>query len=135
MREIARADARTSPASRTSGSAATGLQWPVAPDGTDSPILYEHRVRAAGRARRTSPRCPYKAPGDAADEEFPLILVTGRRLQHYNAGTMTRRTGNIELIDRDCSRSTPTTPRGCGSPTATRSRCAAAQGRTRSPRR
>jgi predicted molibdopterin-dependent oxidoreductase YjgC len=44
---------------------------------------------------------PYKTPGDAADEEFPLILVTGRRLQHYNAGTMTRRTGNVELNDRD----------------------------------
>ncbi len=29
------------------------------------------------------------------------MLVTGRRLQHYNAGTMTRRTGNLELMDRD----------------------------------
>ena len=29
------------------------------------------------------------------------MLVTGRRLQHYNAGTMTRRTGNLELLDRD----------------------------------
>ena len=36
----------------------TGLQWPVAPDGTDAPILYERRVRAARAARRTSPRCP-----------------------------------------------------------------------------
>ncbi len=44
---------------------------------------------------------PYKAPGDEADAQFPLILVTGRRLQHYNAGTMTRRTGNLELNDRD----------------------------------
>ena len=29
------------------------------------------------------------------------MLVTGRRLEHYNAGTMTRRTGNLELADRD----------------------------------
>ena len=29
------------------------------------------------------------------------MLVTGRRLQHYNAGTMTRRTANLELMDRD----------------------------------
>jgi len=77
-----------------------GLQWPVAPDGTDAPILYEREfAREGGRAHFAA--LPYKAPGDAADEEFPLILVTGRRLQHYNAGTMTRRTGNVELVDAD----------------------------------
>ena len=77
-----------------------GLQWPVAPDGTDAPILYADAFeRPGGRARFAA--LPYKAPGDAADEEFPLILVTGRKLQHYNAGTMTRRTGNVELNDRD----------------------------------
>ena len=59
------------------------------------------RVPPRRRRARTSPRCPYKEPGDAADEDFPLVLVTGRRLQHYNAGTMTRRTGNLELMDRD----------------------------------
>jgi formate dehydrogenase major subunit len=77
-----------------------GLQWPVAPHGTDAPILYERSfARPSGRARFAA--LPYKPPGDAADEEFPLILVTGRRLQHYNAGTMTRRTGNVELMDAD----------------------------------
>jgi formate dehydrogenase major subunit len=29
------------------------------------------------------------------------VLVTGRRLQHYNAGTMTRRTANLDLMDHD----------------------------------
>jgi formate dehydrogenase major subunit len=77
-----------------------GLQWPVAPDGADTPILYEREfMREGGRAHFAA--LPYKAPGDAADDEFPLILVTGRRLQHYNAGTMTRRTGNVELMDAD----------------------------------
>jgi formate dehydrogenase major subunit len=77
-----------------------GLQWPVAADGTDSPILYEHEFRLpGGRARFAA--LPYKAPGDSADAQFPLILITGRRLQHYNAGTMTRRTANLELFDRD----------------------------------
>jgi formate dehydrogenase alpha subunit len=77
-----------------------GLQWPVAPDGTDAPILYETEFELPGGKAHFA-ALPYKAPGDAADEEFPLILVTGRRLQHYNAGTMTRRTGNLELNDRD----------------------------------
>ena len=77
-----------------------GLQWPVTADGVDAPILYEHEFhRPGGRAHIAA--LPYKEPGDAADEDFPLVLVTGRRLQHYNAGTMTRRTGNLELMDRD----------------------------------
>jgi formate dehydrogenase alpha subunit len=78
----------------------SGLQWPVAPDGTDSPILYEREFPLpGGRARFAA--LPYKVPGDSVDGEFPLILITGRRLQHYNAGTMTRRTANLELLDRD----------------------------------
>jgi formate dehydrogenase major subunit len=77
-----------------------GLQWPVAPDGTDAPILYGDEFdRPGGRGQFAA--LPYKEPGDAADEEFPLILVTGRRLQHYNAGTMTRRTANLQLLDSD----------------------------------
>jgi formate dehydrogenase major subunit len=78
----------------------TGLQWPVQPDGTDAPILYtEHFDTPGGLGRFAA--LPYKEPGDHADEEFPLILVTGRRLEHYNAGTMTRRTHNVELLDSD----------------------------------
>jgi formate dehydrogenase major subunit len=78
----------------------TGLQWPVAPDGTDSPILYRDRFDLPTGLGQFA-ALPYKEPGDAADDEFPLILVTGRRLQHYNAGTMTRRTANLQLLDRD----------------------------------
>jgi formate dehydrogenase major subunit len=77
-----------------------GLLWPVAADGTDSPILYGERFDTPSGLGGFA-ALPYRVPGDAADDEFPLILVTGRRLQHYNAGTMTRRTGNVELNDAD----------------------------------
>lgn len=77
-----------------------GLQWPVAADGKDSPMLFEREFDLPGdRARFAA--LPFKAPGDAADEDFPLILITGRRLQHYNAGTMTRRTANLELVGHE----------------------------------
>ena len=77
-----------------------GLQWPVAADGTDSPILYADAFELpTGTAHFAA--LPYKPPGDEASEEFPLILVTGRRLEHYNVGTMTRRTGNLELFSKD----------------------------------
>src|SRR5918994_2675132 len=77
-----------------------GLQWPVAPDGADTPILYTDEF-ALPRGKAQFAPLPYKPPGDSADDEFPLILVTGRRLEHYNAGTMTRRTGNLELMPSD----------------------------------
>jgi formate dehydrogenase major subunit len=77
-----------------------GLQWPVTADGPDSPILYEDEFELPG-GRAHFAALPYKEPGEAADREYPLILVTGRRLEHYNAGTMTRRTGNVDLAAGD----------------------------------
>ena len=77
-----------------------GLQWPVDADGTDTPILYENHFELPGGVAQFA-ALPYKPPGDQADGEFPLILVTGRRLEHYNAGTMTRRTGNLDLMPSD----------------------------------
>ncbi len=35
------------------------------------------------------------------DGEFPFILTTGRVLEHYNWGTMTRRTGNARIVTED----------------------------------
>jgi len=73
-----------------------GLCWPVEADGSDAPILYAGNFRQENGLGKFN-ALPYREPGEVADEEFPLILVTGRRLQHYNAGTMTRRTRNLEL--------------------------------------
>jgi len=77
-----------------------GLCWPVEPDGTDSKILYAETFVNDNGLGKFNP-LPYREPGEVADEEFPLILITGRRLQHYNAGTMTRRTKNLELMESD----------------------------------
>jgi formate dehydrogenase major subunit len=43
----------------------------------------------------------YLPPGEAADRSYPFTLITGRRLAHYNAGTMTRRTDNLRLVDHE----------------------------------
>ena len=34
-------------------------------------------------------------------KDFPYILTTNRELEHYNCGTMTRRTGNAEILEVD----------------------------------
>ncbi|HEX9015791.1 MAG TPA: molybdopterin dinucleotide binding domain-containing protein [Chloroflexota bacterium] len=36
------------------------------------------------------------------DAEYPLLLTTGRRLQHYHTGTLTRRVKGLSaLVDRE----------------------------------
>lgn len=40
----------------------------------------------------------YKESNETPDEEFPIIMVTGRMLYHYNAGAMTRRNEGLNQI-------------------------------------
>ena len=44
---------------------------------------------------------PYLPSGDATTEQFPFVLVTGRGLYQFNAGTMTARTPNATLRPTD----------------------------------
>ena len=40
-------------------------------------------------------------PGESPTEAYPLVLITGRILQHYNCGAQTRRTGIMQVVDTD----------------------------------
>ena len=40
-------------------------------------------------------------PGKVPTEAYPLVLITGRMLQHYNCGAQTRRTGIMQVVDTD----------------------------------
>jgi predicted molibdopterin-dependent oxidoreductase YjgC len=76
-----------------------GLQWPVPDDAhPGTPILH---TEAFPRGRARFAPVEYTAPGEEPDDAYPFVLVTGRVLQHYNAGTMTRRTHLVEMVDRD----------------------------------
>ena len=39
---------------------------------------------------------PYAPAAEVADEEYPLVLTTGRNLFQYHSGSMTRRVASIE---------------------------------------
>ncbi len=78
-----------------------GKQWPVNADGSDTQILHQQEFHLhKGQFRhydfQESPELEQYA-GDA----YPYILTTGRLLEHYNCGSMTRRTPNRELVERD----------------------------------
>ena len=77
-----------------------GKQWPVAPDGTDSEIIHiEEFKRGLGNFQYHE----FKESTELEDhqKDYPYILTTNRELEHYNCGTMTRRTGNVDILTED----------------------------------
>lgn len=90
-----------------------GLLWPC-PDinhpGTD--YLYAEKFStASGRGKFHA--IEYVDSGEQADDKYPLILCTGRLLEHYHTGTMTRRNrgldhmkpqGEVEVHPQDARR-------------------------------
>jgi formate dehydrogenase alpha subunit len=77
------------------------LHWPCSsPEDPGEAVLYRERFATPnGRAQLHAK--PYLPPGEQPDAEYPFVLVTGRRLVHYNAGTMTRRTANLVLLPEE----------------------------------
>jgi predicted molibdopterin-dependent oxidoreductase YjgC len=74
-----------------------GLQWPCpTPDHPGTPILHEGKFsRGLGKFNPITAKDPAELP----DEEYPLILSTGRVLYHYHTGTMTRRSGPLSWVE------------------------------------
>jgi predicted molibdopterin-dependent oxidoreductase YjgC len=72
-----------------------GLQWPC-PD-TDHPgtkVLHQEKFsRGLGKFHAVK----YLDPAEMPDEEYPLILTTGRILYHFHTGEMTRRSKGINI--------------------------------------
>lgn len=77
-----------------------GKQWPVRPDGSDTEILHiEQFQRGLGKFHYFDWRQSEEIKEHG--KSFPYIITTNRELEHYNAGTMTRRTGNVDILTED----------------------------------
>ena len=70
------------------------LQWPVAPDGTDQPILYLNGFPFPDNKARFYP-VEFHEPEEAPDDDFDLFLNNGRILEHFHEGNMTHRVDGI----------------------------------------
>ena len=77
-----------------------GKQWPVLPDGSDTEILH---IESFKRGKGMFHYFDWKQTEEITKngKEFPYIITTNRELEHYNAGTMTRRTGNVKILTED----------------------------------
>lgn len=84
-----------------------GLQWPCpTEDHPGTKILHQERFPIGERAALQ--RIDYRSTQETTSEEYPFLLVTGRTLLHFNAGTMTFRTENRELRPGDFLDISPT---------------------------
>jgi predicted molibdopterin-dependent oxidoreductase YjgC len=71
-----------------------GLQWPCpTEDHPGTPIL--HSEKFARGLGLFSP-VEYRDPDELPDDEYPMILTTGRTMFHYHTGTQTRRTPALD---------------------------------------
>ena len=72
--------------------AQNGVFWPCpSEDHPGTPRLYEDVFGFADGRARFHP-ITYLPPAEEPDEEFPLVLTTGRVVYHYLSGNQTRRT-------------------------------------------
>jgi formate dehydrogenase major subunit len=70
------------------------LQWPVAEDGSDQPLLYTKQFKFPDGKANFYPLTWYE-PSDQQDAEYDLHLNNGRLLEHFHEGNMTYRTEGI----------------------------------------
>src|SRR6202453_271764 len=76
------------------------LQWPVAPDGTDQPLLYTKEFSLPGGKARLYPLLITEAI-DQPNAEFDLHLNNGRLLEHFHEGNLTYRVAGIKEMTPD----------------------------------
>ncbi len=78
-----------------------GLQWPIKEDGTDTKMLHINGAFKKGKGKFH--HFDFEESPEIVEHgiKYPFILTTGRELEHYNSGTMTRRTDNQELLAKD----------------------------------
>jgi formate dehydrogenase major subunit len=78
-----------------------GLQWPIDEDGKDTKMLHINGNFKKGVG--TFHHFDFEESPEIIShgKKYPFILTTGRELEHYNSGTMTRRTDNQIILGKD----------------------------------
>jgi len=77
-----------------------GKQWPVLEGGQDTQLLHIEEFK---RGKGLFTFHEFKESRELAtyEKDYPYIITTNRELEHYNCGTMTRRTGNVDILTED----------------------------------
>ena len=74
----------------------------LSPDDPGQAIVFgDGFPRAGGRARFTP--ASVIAPDDVPDADYPMILTTGRQLEHWHTGSMTRRSRVLDAVEPEAN--------------------------------
>lgn len=74
----------------------------MSPEDPGQPIVFgDGFPRAGGRARFTPAHVI--APDEVPDAEYPMILTTGRQLEHWHTGSMTRRSAVLDAVEPEAN--------------------------------
>jgi len=74
----------------------------LSPEDPGQPIVFTDGFpRPDGRARFTPANVI--APDDTPDAEYPMILTTGRQLEHWHTGSMTRRSKVLDAVEPEAN--------------------------------
>ncbi len=76
------------------------LQWPVAKDGTDEPLLYTKDFPLPG-GKATFHPLVYVPPSEESNQTYDLHLNNGRLLEHFEQGNMSYRIPGVKEIAPD----------------------------------
>lgn len=91
-----------------------GLQWPCPSlDHPGTPIL--HRDGNFTRGKGMFIAAEWTPPAEVPDDDYPLVLSTGRRLYHYHTRTQTGRCGGLnDLLGEETADISPDDARNLG---------------------
>ncbi len=74
------------------------VTYPSQPDGTENWVVFDHGFPTADGRGRIVP-ADLRAPEEIPDEDYPMVLTTGRVLEHWHTGAMTRRANVLDEIE------------------------------------
>ncbi len=70
----------------------------LAPDQPGESIVFGDRFSTADGTGKFVP-ARVIPPDEQPDGEYPFVLTTGRQLEHWHTGTMTRRASGLDAIE------------------------------------
>ncbi|MCH2095398.1 MAG: formate dehydrogenase subunit alpha [Rhodobacteraceae bacterium] len=81
----------------------TAVTYPsLSPEDPGQPIVFGDAFpRAEGRAKFTPANVV--APDEVPDAEYPMVLITGRQLEHWHTGSMTRRATVLDAVEPEAN--------------------------------
>ncbi|MEM9333045.1 MAG: molybdopterin dinucleotide binding domain-containing protein, partial [Pseudomonadota bacterium] len=81
----------------------TAVTYPsLSPDDPGQSIVFmDGFPRPDGRARFTPANV--QAPDETPDDEYPFVLITGRQLEHWHTGSMTRRSKVLDAVEPEAN--------------------------------